>query len=121
MADHCLVTGQTLDAATVELHHPVRDGRSPIPLSKAGHDQIESASQGNHDPVETTLREIKEKGSRSWVMLRRGCLTLLGEEYAASIPAVLASSKTFARKATEATELDYRELIDWLDEHDLAR
>ncbi|MEQ9410224.1 MAG: hypothetical protein RIK87_20985 [Fuerstiella sp.] len=54
-------------------------------------------------------------------MLRRGCLALLGEEFDDSTPAVLASSKTFARKAAEATELDYRELIDWLDEHDLAQ
>ncbi|MEO8270837.1 MAG: hypothetical protein ABI557_14025 [Aureliella sp.] len=27
MADHCLVTGESLDETTVELHHPVRDGR----------------------------------------------------------------------------------------------
>lgn len=121
MADHCLVTGEPLDAATVELHHPARDGRPPIPLSKAGHDRIEFGTQGTDDPVEATLREIKGKGNRSWVMLRRGCLALLGEDFDDSTPAVLSGSKTFARKATEATGLDYRELIDWLDEHDLAQ
>ena len=121
IADHCLVTGEQLDAGTIELHHPARDGRPPIPLSKAGHDQIESANLGDDDPVDATLREIKGKSNRSWVMLRRGCLALLGEEFDDSTSAVLAGSKSFAREAADATELDYREIIDWLDGHDLAQ
>ena len=36
----CLVTGEALGADS-ELHHPVRDGRPPVLLSKAGHDRIE--------------------------------------------------------------------------------
>jgi len=121
MANHCLVTGASLDDSTVELHHPARDGRPPIPLSKAGHEQIESASEDSDDPVEAVLRRTKRMGNRSWVMLRLGCLALLGEEFDDSTPAVLASSKTFARTAAVATGLEYRELIDWLDEHDLAQ
>ena len=121
MADHCLVTGESLGDSTVELHHPARDGRPPIPLSKAGHDKIELPSQVSGDPIEVALRELKRKGGRSWVMLRRGCLALQGEEIDDSTPAVLASSKTFARKAVEATGLDYGDLVDWLDERDLAQ
>ena len=120
MADHCLVTGESLERSTIELHHPARDGRPPIPLSKAGHDQIETTTTDTNDPVEISLRDLKRSGSRSWVMLRRGCLALLGEEFDETTPAVLASSKTFARKAADVTELDYQELIDWLDEHGLG-
>lgn len=120
-ADHCVVTKESLNETTVELHHPLRDGRPPIPLSKAGHDRIEFAPQDTDDPTENALRGIKREGNRSWVMLRRGCLALLGEEIDDATSPVLASSKTFARKASELTELGYRELIEWLDEHNLAQ
>ncbi len=121
MVDRCLVTGEPLDETTVELHHPARDGRPPIPLSKAGHDQIERVTQVPDDPVEAALREIKREGNRSWTMLRRGCLALLGDEYEDSTAAVLAGSKAFARKAAEATGLDYLDLVEWLDERELGQ
>jgi hypothetical protein len=38
--DHCLVTGGHL-GSDAELHHPIRDGRPPIPLSKKGHQLLE--------------------------------------------------------------------------------
>ncbi len=120
MADHCLITGQHLERADVELHHPVRDGRPPIPLSKTGHDRIESTSRHSPEPFESALRELKRQGNRSWVMLRRGCMALAGEESGESTPAVLASSKTFARKAKEATGLSYQALVEWLDQRDLG-
>jgi hypothetical protein len=121
MADHCLATGQPIDGSKVELHHPARDGRPSIPLSKTGHDAIESSAQIHDEPVEAALRELKREGSRSWVMLRRGCQALLGETVDDSTSAVLASSKTFARKAVDATGLDYEELIEWLDERELGQ
>jgi hypothetical protein len=37
----CILTEESLDPKHVELHHPVRDGRPPIPLSKKGHDVVE--------------------------------------------------------------------------------
>lgn len=119
VADHCLVTGNEL-AGDIELHHPARDGRPPIPLSKPGHDKIEQQTSDPNDPVEATLRKIKTEGNRSWVMLRRGCLALLGRDFEESSESVLSGSKTFARKAAEATGLSYDELISWLDEHKLA-
>ena len=119
MADHCLVTGKPLEAREVELHHPARDGRPPIPLSKAGHAEIESAIGNTANPIDKTLRALKRQGNRSWVMLHRGCLALDGGEIDDTTPAVLASSKTFARNAAEATGLSYRELIDWLDRHEM--
>jgi hypothetical protein len=73
-ADRCLVTGDTL-GVDIELHHPVRDGRPAIPLSKRGHDLIEgqSPSEGD-DPIGQSLSELRSMGNRSWVQLRRGCL-----------------------------------------------
>ncbi|MCC9601001.1 hypothetical protein LOC67_10635 [Stieleria sp. JC731] len=120
LADHCLVTGDKLEDSVIELHHPVRDGRPPIPLSKAGHDQIEFTTASSDDPIDIELREIKRQGNRSWVMLRKGCMALIGEDVTDTTAAVLASSKTFARKANQATGLTYDALLDWLDERDLG-
>lgn len=42
LATHCMVTGEPLTSDDIDLHHPVRDGRPPIPLSKDGHATIEN-------------------------------------------------------------------------------
>jgi hypothetical protein len=63
MADHCLVTGKPLEAKEVELHHPARDGRPPIPLSKVGHAEIESAIGNTANPIDKTLRALKRQGT----------------------------------------------------------
>jgi len=47
-------------------------------------------------------------------------MALEGEEAGQSTPAVLASSKTFARKAKEVTGLSYQALVEWLDQRDLG-
>jgi hypothetical protein len=40
-ADRCVVPGNLLERERLELHHPVRDGRPPIPLDKDAHARIE--------------------------------------------------------------------------------
>jgi hypothetical protein len=47
-------------------------------------------------------------------------MVLEGEEAGGSTPAVLASSKTFARKAKEAIGQSYQALREWLNERDLG-
>ena len=124
VATHCLVTGEQLDASTLELHHPVRDGRPPIPLSKEGHELVErqhSEIGDESDFVRVALAQLKKEGNRSWVMLRRGCLLLLDQSVPASPPSVTASSKTFARKAAKQTKLNYAELVEWLDQNSLGK
>jgi hypothetical protein len=119
-ASTCLVTGIRLDADNTELHHPVRDGRPPVPLSKEGHARLENQSSASDaDPVRAALVGLKKEGSRSWVMLRRGCLDLLGRTANHSTPKVGASSRTFARKAARRTGLSYKEILEWLDQNDL--
>jgi hypothetical protein len=60
-ANACLVTGEALDS-TAELHHPVRDGRPPILLSKNGHAQLEGQTSefDVSDPTAAVL--IPQKG-----------------------------------------------------------
>lgn len=115
VAGTCLVTGETLGSDT-ELHHPVRDGRPPLPLSKAGHARIEGQDSTNdEDPRVAAIQGIRNEGNRSWAMLRRGCLDLLGRAVTHSTPKVAASSRTFARKAAEASSMSFDEIIEWLD------
>lgn len=111
----CLVTGEILDSH-IELHHPVRDGRPPLPLSKHGHEIVEGQqSARSEDPLEASLIALKREGNRSWRMLRRGCLDLLGRPEPGGSKAVASSSRTFARKAAELSKLSYGELLQWLD------
>lgn len=115
----CLVTGKTLDK--IELHHPVRDGRPPIPLSPAGHKHIETATEGDpDDPTMVMLRSLKTK-KRSWRALRDGCLSHMGEERVATrTKNSLSGAKSFATKAQKTTGKNYGELIEWLDENQLG-
>lgn len=111
----CIATGELL-GSEIELHHPVRDGRPPLPLSKHGHQILEGQqSARSEDPLEASLIALKREGNRSWVMLRRGCLDLLGKPQPVTSKAVASSSRTFARKAAEASKLSYVELLEWLD------
>lgn len=112
----CLVTGEML-GADAELHHPVRDGRPPVLLSKAGHDRIEGQERVNAtDPIERELVALRRKMNLSWAHLRRGCLDLLGTPVVASSKAMASSARSYARKASAATHRDYQELLEWLDE-----
>jgi hypothetical protein len=111
----CLVTGEVLDA-DAELHHPVRDGRPPVILSKAGHDRIEGQQRVNGtDEAEKALIALRRKTNLSWAQLRRGCLDLLGSPVIPSSKAMAASARSFARKASAVTHLGHQELLDWLD------
>lgn len=119
VADRCLISGDTL-GSDCELHHPVRDGRPAIPLSKHGHDLIErQISSDGDDPLGKVLFKLRSEGNRSWVQLRRGCLDLLGQPKPGPSPRSAANNRAFARKAAVATDVSYQEILDWLDTNDL--
>lgn len=113
---HCLVTGEPLDE-DVELHHPVRDGRPPLPLSSKGHDQIEGQiSSAANDPIGQALFALRSQRNGSWAQLRRGCLDLMGQPVPWPSKASVNSARSFARKAAATTGLSYKKIIQWLDE-----
>ena len=115
---NCMITGSLLDK--VELHHAVRDGRPPIPLSPEGHRQVEESNAGtSNDPLMQALREIKAQ-TWSWKMLRDGCTSQLGEDVKSRSKNSLGSSRTFAKKAKERTKLNYERLLEILDENELG-
>ena len=71
-----------------ELHHPLRNGRPPILLSKKGHNLIEQNNQINSSGISdddddsgnnvwNTIKEIRTKKSQSWVQLKEGCNAII--------------------------------------------
>lgn len=113
--DRCLVTGDKL-GVDIELHHPVRDGRPAIPLSKRGHDLIEGQLPfDGDDPIGQALSELRSTGNRSWGQLRRGCLDLIGKAEGESSKRGAANDRAFAKKAAAATNVGYDEILEWLD------
>jgi hypothetical protein len=125
MVSSCLVTGEPL-TGEIQLHHPVRDGRPPIPLSKERHRIIEqqtasSEPSEDEEPNEDArmIGEIK-KPNESWRMLRRGCRLILGLSPGGGTKASNASAKTLARRAIAKTELPPQELLDWMDANELG-
>jgi len=89
--NRCLVTGEAL-GDNAELHHPVRDGRPPILLSKKGHEIVERALSdsrsealaatgenltGKQNELWQKLQELRSQRNQSWAQLREGCATLL--------------------------------------------
>jgi hypothetical protein len=119
-AKTCLVTGSALGQDS-ELHHPVRDGRPPILLSKNGHALIEDqlASVGD-DSIGRSLWALKREGNRSWLQLRRGCLDLLGRPEPWPSKASAAGARVFAKKAATAADVGYEQILEWMDNKGLG-
>src|SRR5205814_2247123 len=111
----CLITGETL-GNDAELHHPVRDGRPPVLLSKLGHQAIEgqSSASSTEDPVEKVLRPLRKQNHQSWAQLRRGCMDL-GSAITVKSNGTSSNARTFARNARSATNLTYEAILAWLD------
>jgi hypothetical protein len=114
----CIVTGEEL-GKNAELHHPLRDGRPPILLSKKGHNLVEQnlqlRSSANIDKVNVsvwnTIKEIKKKKSKSWVQLREGCNAIISD----STNNCRSGTKSFAIAITNNTGLSAIEILKILD------
>lgn len=119
--DHCLVTGEPLNGP-IELHHPVRDGRPPIPLSKNGHAIIEGQIAGSDDgsiidnpdlnPDWIRLRQIRKQQNQSWAQLREG---LMAKKTGSMI--YRPNAKSFANKAIRELGVSPDYILDLMDEH----
>lgn len=119
-ASNCMITGFPINK--VELHHAVRDGRPPIPLSLEGHRQVEESNAETSDvPLMRDLRELKAERTWSWKMLRDGCMSQLGEDIKSRSKNSLGTSRTFAKKAQARTGLSFEQLLQSLDENGLGQ
>jgi hypothetical protein len=82
-ASTCVASGKPLDLERVDLHHPLRDGRPPIPLDRDAHAEIEgqdrrqkrsgTATRGKRARKARAL-EVDEDGVHTY---RAGTLTFL--------------------------------------------
>ena len=118
-SSQCMITGAPLEK--VELHHPVRDGRPPIPLSPEGHHQVEESNAGTTDAsLIVALRELKAERNWSWKMLRDGCMSQLGEHIESRSKNATNTSRAFAKKAKLRTGLSFEQLLESLDESGLG-
>ena len=120
----CIITGKEL-GDDVQLHHPVRDGRPPIPLSKKGHDLVELVLSDSRVPGLIAsdesltekqneqwpkLKSLRAKRNQSWRQLREGCSTLLNpSEHCRP------GAKSFANVTIKETGMTPEEIIQLLD------
>jgi hypothetical protein len=114
-AENCLITGGALGPDS-ELHHPVRDGRPPIPLSKLGHSSIEGQSSNvGDDPIGQALWAFRREMNWSWAQLRRGCLDLLGRPVPWPSKASATGARQLAKKAATRAGVQYEQILEWMD------
>ena len=66
------------------------------------------------------IKEIKERSNRSYSNLRKGCLDQMGLSVVHGTPKVRASSRSFAKKASEKTGLSYSGIIALMDQYQLG-
>lgn len=118
---NCIVTKIALGQDS-QLHHPVRDGRPPILLSKKGHSKIEGQVATMHnDSISMKLCALKSEKNHSWAQLRRGCLDQLGKPDPWPSKASAAGARAFAKKSKNDTGLGYEQILKWLESNNLGQ
>lgn len=116
----CIVTGEPFGDEEIELHHPVRDGRPPLPVSQKGH-KIADDVFSPDDELGKMLVTVRRKRSNSWKLIWQGCLVELGEavdlsEYTPTrAKAAGAAARWFARE----TKLSVQQIREWIEENEL--
>lgn len=119
----CPVAPDDTDVASVELHHPLRDGRPPLPLSKKGHSIVEGLLVLKPDDADgVALVNFRKTGKQpiSWKRLRVGCLNLSGIEPEGFKKTYLSGARSWVRKAMKETSLTEDRILAFLDRYDLG-
>lgn len=91
-ADTCVVSGVALDRERLDLHHPVRDGRPPIPLDREAHARLEGQIRRD--------RAKRVVGSETHASPRTSALTIDG------VATYRASTLSFKARIIEPLEED---------------
>ena len=114
----CIVTNEEL-GENAELHHPLRDGRPPILLSKKGHNLVEQNNQKNSsansdddtdNDVWNTIKELRTKKNQSWAQLKEGCNAILTGSYN-----YRPGAKSFANVVIRETGLSASDILKMLE------
>jgi hypothetical protein len=124
LATRCPVSSERIGPTTkVELHHPVRDGRPPLPLSKNGHDKLEGfvvVARDDKDGQKLVEHRRSANPPYSWKKLRVGCLdhrdetdSDLNEDYLRKARAVLG-------RVRRGTAMEVEQIWAVLDRYDLG-
>ena len=123
LAQSCPIAPESFDKKKTELHHPVRDGRPPIPLSKKGHETVEGivAIEPNDQSAKQLVAHRKESSrTYSWRSLRFGCLMELGQSaYDKSISRHRTARSSIARVKKE-TSLSTEAILEILERYELG-
>lgn len=121
--DRCVVTNEPFGEEPIELHHPARDGRPPIPVSKKGH-KIADEVFDPQDPQGRLFVAVKKKLRFSWRSIWQGCRVSLDlpvsfEAHAnpdGRRTAAVARARRFARETAAPME----GVLEWIEENDLV-
>jgi hypothetical protein len=109
----CVITNEVL-TKDAELHHPLRDGRPPIFISKRGHNLIEYkqgiSDDDDSDLIWSKIKSLRSDRNMSWKQLREGCNALLDFNTNCR-----AGAKSFANTVMRETGLNAEEIIKLLD------
>ena len=109
----CIITNDLL-TEDAELHHPLRDGRPPILISKKGHNLIENqqgiSGDDNGDTIWKIMKIYKKEKHGSWKLLREGCNAIIDPSKECRT-----NAKSFANTIIRETGLSAEEIIEKLD------
>ncbi|MCC5807973.1 MAG: hypothetical protein JJU00_16725 [Opitutales bacterium] len=116
--EHCVVTGEALSAGETELHHPVRDGRPPLPLSKKGHRMIEKQERYlADDPVGKILVALRrqKRGRYSWKAIWEGCCLHMGETFEFESPNRARFCRSLVNWYVRESGFSVEEIRQWIE------
>ncbi len=108
----CPIFPGTVMGEDLQLHHPARDGRPPIPLSPDGHAEIEDDSYiYGGDPEMTKLVAKRKEYKVSWYVIANTCIWKMGFRSRPSKDAAR------AEKVIAASGMNPLAILKKLDEH----
>ena len=112
----CIVTGSDLTQGDFEFHHPVRDGRPAIPITKEAHARIEGQTKAvASDETGSKLMPVRKKLNCSWKSIHLGCDALTRGE--PNTDKRTGAAKSIVRRIMKDTGLTLEQVSGWMKLH----